>query len=89
MEEETGFLGAGRGIALNITIIHGQSHSGSTCHVARLLANKLRGDVKEFFLPKDFGEFCIGCTACFAQDETKCPHYEKLSPSQGRWMRQM
>lgn len=80
MEEETGFLGAGRGIALNITIIHGQSHSGSTCHVARLLANKLRGDVKEFFLPKDFGEFCIGCTACFAQDETKCPHYEKLSP---------
>lgn len=30
---------------MNITIIHGQSHEGSTCHVARLLAKKLRGRV--------------------------------------------
>lgn len=65
---------------MKITIIHGQSHHGSTCHIARLLAKKLTGDVEEFFLPKDFGEFCIGCTNCFKVSETKCPHYEKLSP---------
>lgn len=64
---------------MKITIIHGQSHQGSTCHIARILAKKLNGEVKEFFLPKDFGEFCMGCTACFGESETKCPHYGKLS----------
>lgn len=65
---------------MKITIIHGQSHQGSTCHIARLLAKKLNGDLTEFFLPQDFGEFCTGCTACFGVSETKCPHFEKLSP---------
>ncbi|MDE7171187.1 MAG: NAD(P)H-dependent oxidoreductase [Oscillospiraceae bacterium] len=65
---------------MNITIIHGQSHQGSTCHIARSLAEKLGGDVTEFFLPRDFGEFCVGCTACFGESETKCPHFAKLSP---------
>ena len=65
---------------MKIIIIHGQSHQGSTCHIARLLATKLNGDLTEFFLPQDFGEFCTGCTACFGVSETKCPHFEKLSP---------
>lgn len=65
---------------MNITVIHGQSHQGSTCHIARSLAEKLDGEVTEFFLPKDFGEFCVGCTACFTESETKCPHFQKLSP---------
>lgn len=65
---------------MKITIIHGQSHQGSTCHIARLLAEKLNGDVTEFFLPRDFGEFCIGCTQCFMKSEKRCPHYEKLQP---------
>lgn len=65
---------------MKITIIHGQSHQGSTCHIARSLAAKLKGEVTEFFLPKDFGKFCVGCTACFKESETKCPHYTKLSP---------
>lgn len=65
---------------MNITIIHGQSHQGSTCHIARSLAEKLGGEVTEFFLPGDFGEFCVGCTACFCESEAKCPHFEKLAP---------
>ena len=65
---------------MKIAIIHGQNHKGTTCHVGRLLAKKLGGDVKEFFLPRDFGEFCVGCTACFMDTEKKCPHYEKLKP---------
>lgn len=64
---------------MKITIIHGQSHQGSTCNIARLLAKKINGEVEEFFLPGDFGEFCIGCTVCFQVSETKCPHFEKLS----------
>lgn len=65
---------------MKTVIIHGQSHQGSTCYVARLLAGKLESEVQEFFLPKDFGEFCIGCTRCFTDSESKCPHYRKLMP---------
>lgn len=65
---------------MKITIIHGQNHKGSTYHLARSLAEKLGGDIREFFLPKDFNEFCTGCTNCFMYSEAKCPHYERLSP---------
>ena len=65
---------------MKITIIHGQSHKGSTYKIATDLASKLNGEVKEFFLPKDFNDFCLGCTTCFMKDEKKCPHYEKLVP---------
>lgn len=65
---------------MKILILHGQSHEGSTCHIARLLAEKLGGQLTEFFLPRDFGQFCLGCTACFADSETKCPHFPALSP---------
>mgnify|MGYP002543323961 CR=1 FL=1 len=42
--------------------------------------NKSGEDIKEFFLPRDFGEFCVGCTKCFTESEKKCPHFEKLKP---------
>ncbi|MBR2176991.1 MAG: NAD(P)H-dependent oxidoreductase [Clostridia bacterium] len=64
---------------MKTVIIHGQNHKGSTYHIARMLADKVGGEVTEFFLPKDFGEFCMGCTACFVKSEKMCPHYEKLS----------
>lgn len=65
---------------MKVAIIHGQSHKGSTYHIARMLAEKIGGEITEFFLPRDFGEFCVGCTRCFMDSETKCPHYEKLLP---------
>lgn len=65
---------------MEIAIIHGQSHRGSTYHIAHDLAFKIGGDIKEFFLPRDFGEFCIGCTKCFLETEKSCPHFDKLSP---------
>lgn len=65
---------------MKITIIHGQSHKGSTYHIARILAEQLEGEIQEFFLPRDFNSFCIGCATCFGKTETLCPHYEKLRP---------
>ena len=41
---------------MEIVMIHGQSHKGSTYHIARNLALKIGGDIKEFFLPRDFEE---------------------------------
>ena len=65
---------------MKITVIHGQSHKGSTYHLANMLAGKLNGEITEFFLPKDFGQFCAGCTSCFTTSETNCPHYGQLEP---------
>lgn len=65
---------------MKITVIYGQNHKGSTYHIARMLAEKLGGEITEFFLPRDFGEFCVGCGSCFQKSETLCPHYQKLLP---------
>ena len=65
---------------MKITIIHGQNHKGSTYTVARELAEKLGGEITEFFLPRDFAQPCLGCTTCFRTDLTHCPHFEKLQP---------
>ncbi len=65
---------------MNIVIVHGQNHKGTTYHIAHSLAEKLDGTVTEFFLPRDFNSFCVGCTQCFIKSETKCPHFAKLQP---------
>lgn len=65
---------------MKIVTINGQNHKGSTYHIAKMLADKIGGELTEFFLPKDFGEFCVGCNSCFRISEMKCPHYEKLKP---------
>ena len=65
---------------MKIVIIHGQSHEGSTCMVARELANKVGGEIREFFLPKDFDRPCLGCFTCFKTDLSHCPHYKELEP---------
>ncbi len=64
---------------MKVVIIHGQSHKGSTYHIAQMLAEKIGGDTSEFFLPRDFSDYCLGCTQCFMKSETLCPHYEKLN----------
>ncbi|MCF0259469.1 MAG: NAD(P)H-dependent oxidoreductase [Erysipelotrichaceae bacterium] len=65
---------------MKITIIHGQSHKGSTYHMARQLAEMLEGEITEFFLPRDFGSFCTGCMSCIKRGENLCPHYSSLKP---------
>ncbi|MEI0580267.1 NAD(P)H-dependent oxidoreductase [Brachyspira pilosicoli] len=65
---------------MKITVIHGQNHKGSTYNAAKMLYDKLDGDVTEFFLPRDFNSFCVGCNNCFKKSEKLCPHYESLSP---------
>ena len=65
---------------MKILIIHGQSHEGSTCMAARVLADKVGGDIREFFLPRDFNKPCIGCYTCFKNDLSECPHYKELEP---------
>ena len=65
---------------MKIDKIHGQSHEGSTCMTARELADKVGGEVREFFLPRDFSQSCLGCFRCFETDLSHCSHYKELEP---------
>lgn len=46
---------------MNIVIINGQNHKGSTYHIGRKLAERVGGNITEFFLPRDFSDYCVGC----------------------------
>ena len=65
---------------MKITMIHGQNHKGSTYHIGRMLAEKIGGEITEFFLPRDFSGYCTGCVACIVKDESLCAHHEQLQP---------
>ena len=67
---------------MKVLIISGTNHKGSTYSIGRIVAEKLTKaeNISEVFLPRDFDEFCFGCTQCFTKNETLCPHYEKLKP---------
>ncbi|MBR3326410.1 MAG: NAD(P)H-dependent oxidoreductase [Atopobiaceae bacterium] len=65
---------------MRTVVVYGQNHKGSTYHIAHELACKLGGETTEFFLPRDFDEFCVGCNTCFNVSEKDCPHYKKLAP---------
>ena len=54
---------------LKTVVIYGQNHKGSTYHIAHSLAEKIGGDITEYFLPRDFGEFCLGCMDGFQDDK--------------------
>lgn len=67
---------------MNVLIISGTNHKGSSYNIGRIVAEKLTSadNISEVFLPRDFGEFCCGCTNCVVKGEEKCPHYAKLAP---------
>lgn len=67
---------------MEITIIHGQMHKGSTYHITEQIKNKIITKdtvVHKFYLPKDMPHSCNGCFQCIKNGEQYCPHYEKVS----------
>ena len=48
--------------------------------VSRELARKVGGEIREFFLPRDFDKPCLGCYTCFQSELARCPHYRQLEP---------
>ena len=62
---------------MNVVMINGQNHKGSTYNIGKILALHLTDEknIREFFLPKDLPKFCSGCNRCFLEHESLCPHY--------------
>ena len=66
---------------MDITVIHGQAHKGSTYNITSMLLDKLgarEGTVHEFFMPRDTPDYCVGCFQCIYKSEELCPHSEKV-----------
>ena len=63
---------------MKIVLVHGQNHKGSTCHIGRMLAEKIDAEkeIVEFFLPRDLNHFCLGCFRCIEGD-ANCPFFEE------------
>lgn len=63
---------------MNIVLIHGQNHKGSSYHIGHMIAEKINKEkeITEFFLPRDLNHFCLGCYKCIEGDQN-CPFYEE------------
>lgn len=68
---------------MEITVIHGQSHKGSTYNISETLISHLvngeQDSIHRFMLPTDGPNFCIGCFNCIYKGEGFCPHNPKIS----------
>ena len=66
---------------MNIVIINGQNHKGSTWNIGNLLVQKLDGEneIAEYFLPRDLNHFCMGCYAC-VEERARCPYWQDKLP---------
>lgn len=63
-------------------VVYGTQRRGSTYNITQKFLDRLcnnKGDIQEFFLPKDMPNFCRGCFQCF-KDNTKCPDYKYIEP---------
>lgn len=70
-------------VRLRIAVIHGQAHKGVTYTITHAILQNLAQDdleIREFFLPKDGPDFCIGCNACFVKGEAYCPSADRVQP---------
>lgn len=66
---------------MEITLIHGQAHKGSTYNISSMVKEKLSNNntvVHEYFMLKDAPSYCVGCFNCIFKDELKCPESEKV-----------
>lgn len=66
---------------MELTIIHGQAHKGSTYHVTNLLKESIGSNdaiIHEYFMIKDTPDYCVGCFNCFQKGEQYCPHASKV-----------
>jgi len=66
---------------MDITIIHGQAHKGSTYHITDMIRERIGSDnteIHEYFMIKDTPGFCVGCFKCILDGEQYCPHADKV-----------
>jgi len=74
----------GRSGTMKLAIVHGCNRHGSTWHFANLFLEALKRraavEAREFYLPRDMSDLCLGCFSCFMKGEHTCPHAASVAP---------
>lgn len=67
---------------MKITVINGTEVKGCTYHMKESFLDALRdkGEITEFYLPRDLPHFCRGCKTCFFKSEELCPQANYVMP---------
>ena len=65
---------------MKIAIINGTEKRGVTYRMKEIFLEQFRDDseITEYYLPGDGPGFCMGCTACFRNDQIRCKDSEKV-----------
>jgi multimeric flavodoxin WrbA len=63
---------------MKITVINGTEKHGVTYRLKEMFLETFREDaeITEYYLPKDGPGFCMGCTACFRNNQNLCKDAE-------------
>ena len=63
---------------MKITVINGTEKHGVTYQMKEIFLEQFRDDaeITEYYLPKDGPGFCMGCTACFRNNQNLCKDAE-------------
>ncbi len=67
---------------MKIAVINGTEKKGVTFKLKEMFLERFRdnAEISEFYLPKDCGVFCTGCTTCFVKGENNCKNIEHSKP---------
>ncbi len=63
---------------MNIAVLHGQNHKGSTYHITQMFLEGFKDantQIEEFYFTDNSA--CIGCFSCILKAEEKCPHFSQ------------
>ncbi|MBQ9568046.1 MAG: NAD(P)H-dependent oxidoreductase [Lachnospiraceae bacterium] len=65
---------------MKIAVINGTEKRGVTYRMKEFFLEQFRDDseITEYYLPKDGPGFCMGCTACFRNGQTRYKDFEKV-----------
>ena len=65
---------------MKIVVINGVINKGITYRLKEMFIEdfKEKSEIKEFYLPTDCPEFCLGCKTCFLKDEHLCKDSEYI-----------
>ncbi|MBP5222118.1 MAG: NAD(P)H-dependent oxidoreductase, partial [Lachnospiraceae bacterium] len=65
---------------VKITVINGTEKRGVTYRMKEIFLEQFRDDseITEYYLPGDGPGFCMGCTACFRNDQIRCKDSERV-----------
>ena len=65
---------------MKIVVINGTEKRGVTYRMKEIFLEQFRDDseITEYYLPGDGPGFCMGCTACFRNNQIRCKDSEKV-----------